>query len=681
MTAPVRDQQRTFAYGEISPVLQERDDLDQWRMSLKRCEGYTVMPEGALIRTPGTRYIGDVKDAANPPRLVPFAFNTSIAQSYVLEFGANYCRIWQGAGQVVSGGAPVEIATPYSLAEVWAFDTYKSGDRVYIAHPDHAPRKLERRGHTDWQLVLHAVEDGPYLPVNIKAGEQVTPSGDLGAINVTSPVAVFAAGDVGRHIRLFRGGEWAWGVIVGVASATQVSVDLKRQLPGAGASEKWRLGRWGGANGYPSRVAIIEDRLCFAHPTLVQDYSAVGIFESFAPTSENEDGEVTEEVLATDAVSVAIHGELQDGVSFIHEANGSTQLGTLSAIREIRAGGEDGLTPDNGRQARQNGAGAAAIRPLSPDEGVTLYVGRHRERLMQLAYSLESDRLEPVNLNRMARHICRERVKQIDWQGSPYSLVWLVLDNGELRTCTYSRQERVTAWARQPVAGADAFVHSLCVTPGDEEDEVWFAVSRTINGATRCYIEKLAVFFDPDDERDFDAAWLLQSALRYEGEATNELDGLDHLEGETVEIMADGRIQSPAVVTDGTVTFDDAGSSVLIGLGYVSEFETLGLPPQIIQDTAAATRLTRPVDAAVSYLHSRNIEIGEKGLPLTRINTLSPDDPPNLAEPWRSGVYRVTFQTEDRDRRGAVVVRQSGAEPAIIRAISPTYDSQSKRGA
>jgi len=47
------------------------------------------------------------------------------------------------------------------------------------------------------------------------------------------------------------------------------------------------------------------------------------------------------------------------------------------------------------------------------------------------------------------------------------------------------------------------------------------------------------------------------------------LAGLNHLEGETVVILADGGVQEGAVVTDGAVTLDDDAGYVIAGLGFI----------------------------------------------------------------------------------------------------------------
>lgn len=55
------------------------------------------------------------------------------------------------------------------------------------------------------------------------------------------------------------------------------------------------------------------------------------------------------------------------------------------------------------------------------------------------------------------------------------------------------------------------------------------------------------------------------------------ITGLNHLEGETVTILADGAERPAEVVASNQVTLDDPASQVVIGLGYISEIETMRL--------------------------------------------------------------------------------------------------------
>jgi len=56
---------------------------------------------------------------------------------------------------------------------------------------------------------------------------------------------------------------------------------------------------------------------------------------------------------------------------------------------------------------------------------------------------------------------------------------------------------------------------------------------------------------------------------------TTIVRGLDHLEGKTVSILADGSVVTSRAVTNGQVTLDVAASQILIGLGFTAQLQSL----------------------------------------------------------------------------------------------------------
>ena len=114
--------------------------------------------------------------------------------------------------------------------------------------------------------------------------------------------------------------------------------------------------------------------------------------------------------------------------------------------------------------------------------------------------------------------------------------------------------------------------------------QAWLGVKRTINGATRRYIE----FFEENfEEGDAIAdAYFVDSGVTYSGAQTTISTGLDHLEGQTVTVLVDGSVQADKVVTGGSITLDPpATTTTHVGLSYNSDLETLNLEANTGQNT------------------------------------------------------------------------------------------------
>jgi len=157
----------TFSRGELSPRLHGRVDIDHYKMGLESCSNFYVMRQGGIKRRPGTVFVSEIKDSTKRAKLVPFEFNET--QAYVVEFGHAYCRFFALGGQVEVSGSPYEISHSYQEEDVGAIHYEQSGDVVYLAHGNHRPQTLTRRGETDWEIAGFEVEDGPYLDENTTA--------------------------------------------------------------------------------------------------------------------------------------------------------------------------------------------------------------------------------------------------------------------------------------------------------------------------------------------------------------------------------------------------------------------------------------------------------------------------------------------------------------------------------
>lgn len=177
--------QSSFNGGELSPSLLGRLDADRYKSSVAKMLNYTAFLQGPADRRPGTYRAAETKDSSKTARLIPFQFSTS--QAYILEFGDLYIRFFTNHGEVLSGMAIYEIATPFTEADVPFLNFTQSGDVLYLMHINFPPKQLERRGATDWRLVNVDFQDGPYLPTNITDAELQASATTGTGITIASP--------------------------------------------------------------------------------------------------------------------------------------------------------------------------------------------------------------------------------------------------------------------------------------------------------------------------------------------------------------------------------------------------------------------------------------------------------------------------------------------------------------
>lgn len=183
--ANVAPLQGDFSGGEVSPLFYGRPDAPRYKASLADCLNFMPQLQGGMPRRPGTYFIDPVKDSTKKTRLIPFQYSTT--QAYQLEFGDKYIRFYANYGQVqnASNTGPLEVATPYSYADIFQIKYTQSADVLYLAHPGYAPMKLMRYSPTNWQLVTISFLDGPYQPINI-LNTVIAASGTSGSVTVSA---------------------------------------------------------------------------------------------------------------------------------------------------------------------------------------------------------------------------------------------------------------------------------------------------------------------------------------------------------------------------------------------------------------------------------------------------------------------------------------------------------------
>lgn len=659
--------QSNFNAGEWSPLTYGRYELDKYRNALALCQNYVPTVQGGLARRPGTRYVAQVKDSANPVRLVRFEFST--AQAYVLEFGNGYIRFYTQDGQLQLLSSPVEVATPYTGSDVNGLSFAQSADTLYICHPNYAPRKLQRSDAYSWNLNTVTAVDGPYLTTNTTI-TTLSPSGTSGTVTVSasSPVGInggagFLAADVGRLLRIKCGGAWLYGYISAYIDITHVSWTITDYLnrwvpltarikanvsggsvfnctvedggngygsappaisfpggsttaigyttvskgvvsgvtmsvtgagysgsfyatvgapvsPSANATTFWRLGAWGGTNGYPRCCVFHQDRLLFAgsvgQPNTIWG-SNTSDYENFAPT--DVDGSTGDSY----AYTFTLNSNTVNAINWIV----SDEFGLLAGT----SGGEWVLVPSSTSAALTSSNvsarlslqyGSAAVPPIRLDKS-TLYVQRTGRKIREMLYQFVNNTFTAGDITQTGEHLTESGIKQMAAQLAPQQLLWIVRNDGTLVSMTYDKQQEVCGFSRHILGGYSDVAQTLppvvesvatIPAPSITRDEVWVVAQRYINGAAVKYVEVLTKLWEDGDSPS--SAVFMDSSAEYNGTATTIITGLTWLKGQTVSILADGAPRPQAVVSaSGSITLDSAASVVQVGLGYASAGQTM----------------------------------------------------------------------------------------------------------
>ena len=560
-----------FNVGEISELMGGRIDTEEYKGACKVLKNFIPSVQGPVSRRGGTRFVAEVKRSAKKTRL--FAFQFSAVLSYLLEFGDHYVRFFYHRHPIVDqNNNPIEITVPYAAEDLDKLYFSQSGDVVYIAHPSYPLRTITRYGQTDWRTEEVALIDGPYLPVHT-GNVSLTPSATQGNITITASAAVFSPTDVGRPVRIMQVSnpnvQWGAAKITAYTSATSVQAAVFTDHPfmNTNASKAWRLGVFSATTGYPSTATFFEQRLILGKGNGIYG-SKTGQYEIFSPSAANAS------VTAEYGYGYELSSDQINDVCWLSSGR-ALAIGTVGADFTLETSGGEGAVPFTVKAQRHSTYGSENVAPVKVGS-TTLFVQHYGRKLRAFMYDSNSDDYIAKDLTMLAPHMTYSGIKEMALQQEPSPIIWCVLNNGGLVGLTYEATEAVRAWHSHELSGA--FVESVATMPAENggRDELFLLVRREINGAVKRYIEVMESGME-EDASGTSECFFVDSGLSYHGTAVSQVAGLEHLEGQTVAVLADGAVQTEKVVTNGRIVLDSPASIVHVGLPFSSVLQTMPL--------------------------------------------------------------------------------------------------------
>lgn len=534
-----------FTAGELSLDMLGRGDLTAYANGAKTLRNVFIAPIGGVSRRAGLRHV----DAARGPgRLIAFEFNTE--QTYLLVLTDKHLAIYADAVQVA------QMETPWTEAQLRQINWTQTADTLLVVHPEVAPRKLTRTSHSSWTMTPWSFHQGDgkdsdkpdkgviYQPFHKFGADEVTlqPSATSGTVTLTASADLFVTDHVGTRFRL----QQKEVEITAVTSARVATAKTIQSLVDTTASTDWEEQALSAVRGWPLSVCFHQDRLVIGgsrdQPNRLWLSKSSDLF--------NFD---LGEALDDEAIEFAL---LSDQVNAIRGVFSGRHLQVFTSGAEWMVSG-DPLTPTSIQLTRQTRVGSPIDRTVPPRDvdGATLFVSRNGKDLREFLFTDSEQAYQSSDLAMLAKHVMNAPVDQ-DYD-SGRRLFHVVMGDGGLGTVTVFRAEKVTAWTTHATDGA--FL-SVAVVEG----EVYVLVDR--GGVS---IER------------FDQSLALDAALTGEADtAKTTWSGLDHLEGRSVRILADGGAIETATVENGAVTLAEPARNVQVGLPFTHQIEPL---PPVVQ--------------------------------------------------------------------------------------------------
>jgi hypothetical protein len=439
-------------------------------------------------------------------------------------------------------------------------------------------------------------------------------------------------------------------------------MEVISDISNGSATTDFALGSFSNTTGHPSCVTFFEQRLVFA-ATLSQPQT---LFFSKSGDYENMDDNYHGTVADDDAIIYTIASNQVNAIRFM-TATRTLIIGTAGGEFAVSGGGTDiAITPTNILIKKQSNNGAANVDALAVGNA-TLFLQRARRKLRELAYNFDVDGYVAPDLTILAEHISEGGFKQLSYQQEPNQIIWGVRNDGQLIGLTYQREQQVVAWHRH-IFGGSAVCESVATVPTDDSEyQTWVINKRTINGATKRYVEYIHQYdFDETDDTSFN---FLDSQLAYDGSPATTISGLSHLEGETVSVLADGATHPDKVVSSGSITLDRSASKVKVGLGYTSLLQTMRIDAGS-QNGTSQSKTKRIYEITARLYESIGVEIGPDLNNMERIPFRSSanamDSGINVFTGDKEIEFRGNYETD-----GFIFVRQTQPLPLTILSLYP----------
>jgi hypothetical protein len=560
--------------------------------------------------------------------------------------------------RVLKLGSPYTLAQLSSIRKVQAETTavfLNPGVAPYGIGVLTAPTSASFATFTS--LAPAAFQDGPYLDQYV--GTTVTPTGTSGSITLQTGGAAFPGfqpADVGRLVRLFsqpaqwNGGTayvagnvvalypdpintpavatyyvckapstghspdltpsewtlvtgtqyavWTWGTITAVNSTSNVTVtiDGSALLYNSTVIYAWRLGAYGGANGYPTCGVYYEGRLWLGGAIANRfdasvangiSVSTSGIVDiNFAPT------DASGAVGAANAIAGTVNAEDANPILWMQSHQQGVIAGTQPAEWLIFAPSQGAIAPNNIAAHRVTKVGGASAEAIATEHTI-VFIQRFTRKLIEYFADVFSGKYAAPNITDRSKHLTKGGLAEVVYQQELAPIIWARTALNALVQWVYKRDSLVSAQGPTFAAGARVTlgsgrqIESISVGPstGGTTDTVMMATNNTADNVR--WVEALSDILDEGstllDAQYLDAAiapsWLFAAPTTNMPYGGLTLSGLWAHNGKTVTAWIGGLDCGDYTPSNGqiTVPFGD-GISAGTGGGKLTQAYVQSIP-------------------------------------------------------------------------------------------------------
>lgn len=666
--------QTNFSVGELDPLLRARTDLAQYQNALEQAQNVLVQPQGGIKRRDGLKFIHNFGGTFTDFKLIPFEF--SVTDSYLLAFVAGRIYVFKdgvlqtninGSGNDYLAAASITAAMLDELQYTQAVDT------LILCHEDLQTKRLVRNSDTNWtleNLPLLNLPQYAYAFDTHSPNFTITPSATTGNITVTASsvttdtgtaqaggadtitlkaatsyttddqpngmfitltsgtgsgqtrhvedyvastkvltvypawdtqpdgttgykVEAFAPSTVNEYLQVLS--TFGRARYVEYVSATVMKAfvevpffDTSAIVAGEWESEHGYEDVWSNDRGWPRSATFHEGRLYFggskSRPNTIWGSRVIDYF-NFSP-------------------GIGLDDESVEATINTNQLNAIVGIVAGADLRIFSTGGEfvvlqsedSPITPANFLIRPQTRLGTKPGVPIEDLNGASVFVQRQGKSLNAFQYGDTTRSYQVQQVSVLSSHLIKTPVDLAARRStSTDEADRLFLVNGnDGSMAVYS-----ILVGQQVIAPSEFITDGEFIAVAVELSDVYCIVKRTVNSTTIYTLEK------------FDSSLTLDSAKT--GGAASSVT-MDHLQGETVQIVRDDVVEPTQTVPASpfTITFATAAtSSYQVGLDYTVSAKTMPTEPTL--STGSVQGVKKRIVQIDALLHeTKNLSLNGK---------------------------------------------------------------------
>ncbi len=471
-----------FARGKIDHDMMGRHDLPVYKSGADLVENWITNFKGNAIYRAGFESMAAFQDCV----MQEFKFNNQ--QQYICVFYNTKIRFLSydtngDFGWVLNAGNPLEVTTPYTLAQSRLLDFTQNNDVMVVTLKTFEPYKLIRTAADTFTFHHFARKLDPFVLTNA-ATKAITAATLAANCQLTVVGHGYSANDrvtIAGITGMTQLNTYTARVVT-VVDANNITIDVDTRLFTAYA-----------ANGTTAKVSTIDSpqcclfykgRLYYANTTLkitTMIGSASGLYDDFTLTP------------VTDASALIFTiAEISQQIDWLFAGDNSLIVGSSDGIVAVNGGAVNKpITAATVDAALTSAPATNGAYPLKKD-GYIFYIGLNGRNLYYFNYNLLNEAFQASDANFISYDVTEGGITKIRWKKDKNDLIFATTNSseGNLLSCNFNADEKIIGWHDH--IGEGTFYDEAVITDNNGKPQLF---SLTKYGSTY-YIERQAEYVE-----------------------------------------------------------------------------------------------------------------------------------------------------------------------------------------